>query len=322
MSIFMDINDELSLRELLDDNILDTAKDIAESNKDLGEWQYAIFRAEGLKEGDKCILGYRKESSPYVVAYNDLVMVFFHNVPTDAELSIGPIIVKRDNLNDWHSPEKSVVVDRAWFWDVRDWFVETSYDFYDPMREKALITLREKERSEGRGVSDKMKADAVKIAKIAGGPKSTMFKLHKMERIYGAWLRLKEAEEAGNSYDPLKDDELFLRQKDFDLYFQDLARMSKNNEYHDKVPKFPFYAEARKAIADERDWMVSDIDDCSDKEYEHAMKDFIRQLNPKELDRLVNGVQEPVINPYKGIGRNDPCPCGSGLKFKKCCGKN
>lgn len=50
--------------------------------------------------------------------------------------------------------------------------------------------------------------------------------------------------------------------------------------------------------------------------------DFIRQLSPKELDRLVNGVQEPVVNPYKGIGRNDPCPCGSGLKFKKCCGKN
>lgn len=21
-------------------------------------------------------------------------------------------------------------------------------------------------------------------------------------------------------------------------------------------------------------------------------------------------------------GRNDPCPCGSGKKFKKCCGKN
>ena len=322
MSILMDINDELSLRELLDDNMLDTAKDIAESNTDLGEWQYAIFRAEGLKEGDKDILGYRKESSPYVVAYNDLVMVFFHNVPLDAELSIGPIIVKRDDLNNWHSPEKTVVVDRAWFWDVRDWVVETSYDFYDPMREKALITLREKERSEGRAVSDKMKADAVKIAKIAGGPKSTMFRLHKMERIYGAWQRLKKAEEDGKSYDPLKDDELFLRQKDFDLYFLDLARLSKNDEYHDKVPEFPFYAEARKAITDEIEWAVSDIDDCSDKDYEHAMGDFIRQLSPKELDRLVNGVQEPVVNPYKGIGRNDPCPCGSGLKFKKCCGKN
>ena len=22
------------------------------------------------------------------------------------------------------------------------------------------------------------------------------------------------------------------------------------------------------------------------------------------------------------VGRNDPCPCGSGKKFKKCCGKN
>jgi len=22
----------------------------------------------------------------------------------------------------------------------------------------------------------------------------------------------------------------------------------------------------------------------------------------------------------KQIGRNDPCPCGSGLKYKKCCG--
>lgn len=23
----------------------------------------------------------------------------------------------------------------------------------------------------------------------------------------------------------------------------------------------------------------------------------------------------------KKIGRNDPCPCGSGLKVKNCCGK-
>ena len=31
--------------------------------------------------------------------------------------------------------------------------------------------------------------------------------------------------------------------------------------------------------------------------------------------------QEPV---RKGetIGRNDPCPCGSGKKYKKCCGAN
>jgi hypothetical protein len=28
---------------------------------------------------------------------------------------------------------------------------------------------------------------------------------------------------------------------------------------------------------------------------------------------------EPLQNPFKGIGRNDPCPCGSGKKFKRCC---
>lgn len=28
----------------------------------------------------------------------------------------------------------------------------------------------------------------------------------------------------------------------------------------------------------------------------------------------------PVVNAGKKIGRNDPCPCGSGRKYKKCCG--
>jgi len=30
--------------------------------------------------------------------------------------------------------------------------------------------------------------------------------------------------------------------------------------------------------------------------------------------------QQPLINKDK-VGRNDPCPCGSGKKYKKCCGK-
>lgn len=29
-----------------------------------------------------------------------------------------------------------------------------------------------------------------------------------------------------------------------------------------------------------------------------------------------------TIRKPKKIGRNDPCPCGSGKKYKKCCGKN
>ena len=35
---------------------------------------------------------------------------------------------------------------------------------------------------------------------------------------------------------------------------------------------------------------------------------------PKRI--LVQGQREGVMK----IGRNDPCPCGSGKKYKKCCG--
>ncbi|MCI8835127.1 MAG: SEC-C domain-containing protein [Ruminococcus sp.] len=32
--------------------------------------------------------------------------------------------------------------------------------------------------------------------------------------------------------------------------------------------------------------------------------------------------QSGTIRKEKKIGRNDPCPCGSGKKYKKCCGRN
>ena len=31
---------------------------------------------------------------------------------------------------------------------------------------------------------------------------------------------------------------------------------------------------------------------------------------------------QPIVNSGPKIGRNDPCPCGSGKKYKNCCGKN
>lgn len=29
----------------------------------------------------------------------------------------------------------------------------------------------------------------------------------------------------------------------------------------------------------------------------------------------------PLVNQGEKVGRNDPCPCGSEKKYKKCCGK-
>ena len=43
---------------------------------------------------------------------------------------------------------------------------------------------------------------------------------------------------------------------------------------------------------------------------------------PKDLATNIGGKQLPKVNAKTSkIGRNDPCPCGSGKKYKNCCGK-
>lgn len=35
-----------------------------------------------------------------------------------------------------------------------------------------------------------------------------------------------------------------------------------------------------------------------------------------------DSVKREPVRKDKKVGRNDPCPCGSGKKYKNCCGKN
>lgn len=42
---------------------------------------------------------------------------------------------------------------------------------------------------------------------------------------------------------------------------------------------------------------------------------------PQDLATNIGGKAIPKVNDKKKIGPNDPCPCGSGLKYKKCHGK-
>ena len=63
-----------------------------------------------------------------------------------------------------------------------------------------------------------------------------------------------------------------------------------------------------------------------------AAPDFVFDIRPDAFALAVNRVEpdpagckpwaspeEPVTNPLRHVGRNDPCPCGSVKKFKKCC---
>ena len=66
---------------------------------------------------------------------------------------------------------------------------------------------------------------------------------------------------------------------------------------------------------------------------EETVRLLFHVQNPERMERkqvaqevqTVNpdsGVQEPVRRTSKKVGRNDPCPCGSGKKYKHCHGKN
>ena len=41
----------------------------------------------------------------------------------------------------------------------------------------------------------------------------------------------------------------------------------------------------------------------------------------KEYQEIMAKLTELNSRFEEKVGRNDPCPCGSGLKYKKCCGK-
>jgi preprotein translocase subunit SecA len=66
------------------------------------------------------------------------------------------------------------------------------------------------------------------------------------------------------------------------------------------------------------------IERFNQHELERKREQELAQLNLISGD--VTGGQQaantrPVVKSDSQIGRNDPCPCGSGKKYKKCCGK-
>ncbi len=77
-----------------------------------------------------------------------------------------------------------------------------------------------------------------------------------------------------------------------------------------------------RAFTSETDWRGHEL--SSDVEIEnlhHAITRNVRDIHAYWLARrdVFAGPSEPVRHSGPHVGRNDPCPCGSGKKFKKCC---
>lgn len=59
-------------------------------------------------------------------------------------------------------------------------------------------------------------------------------------------------------------------------------------------------------VLESLDWTRGTEEDFVDEDEEPAWPGFAQ-------------LREPIRNPWRHVGRNDPCPCGSGKKAKKCC---
>ena len=66
------------------------------------------------------------------------------------------------------------------------------------------------------------------------------------------------------------------------------------------------------------DAIQEDLEKLGDVQYQHA--DASLKTDPSE--QVQGGTQktQPIVNTVPKVGRNEPCPCGSGKKFKQCHG--
>ncbi len=64
-----------------------------------------------------------------------------------------------------------------------------------------------------------------------------------------------------------------------------------------------------------RKMLVAGVDVADDKEVKKWMKKHPEVLRGGETVKV-----DTVRREEPKVGRNDPCPCGSGKKYKKCCG--
>ena len=53
-----------------------------------------------------------------------------------------------------------------------------------------------------------------------------------------------------------------------------------------------------------------------------SLEDTAINLVDGNLSEKEGGMNKTVVNKEPKVGRNDPCPCGSGKKYKNCCGRN
>ena len=64
-------------------------------------------------------------------------------------------------------------------------------------------------------------------------------------------------------------------------------------------------------------WQFYDLDEIERRQYRWLQED--EDFESDFYDPIELEAEKPYLRDQHKIGRNEPCPCGSGKKFKKCC---
>ena len=61
----------------------------------------------------------------------------------------------------------------------------------------------------------------------------------------------------------------------------------------------------------------------ADADYLYTLEEWLNVFDLEKLQQITKDYKRSkIVRVEKKPGRNDPCPCGSGKKYKNCCGRN
>ncbi|MFH1355943.1 MAG: SEC-C metal-binding domain-containing protein [bacterium] len=91
-----------------------------------------------------------------------------------------------------------------------------------------------------------------------------------------------------------------------------IFELSKRSKKLDDLFNKNFYKDAKADELEKTEKEVKALFNWWNSEY-LPFAEAIKKVRVEELEKM------KFLMAHKGTGRNDPCPCGSGKKFKKCC---
>ena len=84
------------------------------------------------------------------------------------------------------------------------------------------------------------------------------------------------------------------------------------NDIKDEVTKILLHIQKKEGVTRKETAQITNA----------SLEDTAINLVDGNLSEKEGGMNKTVVNKEPKVGRNDPCPCGSGKKYKNCCGKN